>query len=317
MKITRKLLYVMLVLMVLNVFFPVNVFGSNISSDSLQFNGHSYKLFDMDFTWYEAKAYCEKLGGHLAIITSENEQVFIESLVKNSNRKVFWLGGSDEFVEGTWKWVDGSNFVYSNWSSGEPNNEYNEDFLVIYNSNSGRGSLGKWNDINNEGSIWKASSNKGFICEWDNVSNINFNNLQNISATGIPKSAFEFNGHSYFVYEQEMSWIDAKQYCERLGGTLVTITSQSEQNFINDLINGNKRSNYWIGANDISSEGNWQWVTGEKFSFSNWDKGEPNNQGGNEDYALIHKSTRLWNDGDQYLGFDFGFICEWKFVIKR
>ena len=137
------------------------------SQDQNNYNGHSYKLFDIDMTWKDAKAYCEGLGGHLAIINSSGKQKFVESLIKNSNRQIFWLGATDEATEGIWKWIDGSNIVYSNWSPGEPNNSGSEDYLVIYNSNAGRGSFGQWNDVSNSGSIWSSSGKKGFICEWD------------------------------------------------------------------------------------------------------------------------------------------------------
>ena len=42
-----------------------------------------------------------------------------------------------------------------------------------------------------------------------------------------------------------------------------------------------------IGLNDAASEGTWEWVTGEPFSYANWDGGEPNNQG-DEDYVFIN-----------------------------
>ena len=44
---------------------------AEIPSDALVYNGHSYYIYsNVADTWEEAKTYCEKLGGHLAVITS-------------------------------------------------------------------------------------------------------------------------------------------------------------------------------------------------------------------------------------------------------
>jgi hypothetical protein len=81
-------------------------------------------------------------------------------------------------------------------------------------------------------------------------------------------------------------------------GYLVTITSQSEQNFIKALI-GNTRA--WIGASDAESEGDWVWMDGPEsglaLSYNFWAPGEPNDWSIGEDYAAINwRSNGSWND---------------------
>ena len=53
----------------------------NIAGTAL-YNGHKYRVFNDNMNWEEAKAYCESLGGHLAVITSAGEQDFVYSLAK-------------------------------------------------------------------------------------------------------------------------------------------------------------------------------------------------------------------------------------------
>ena len=98
-----------------------------------------------------------------------------------------------------------------------------------------------------------------------------------------------FNGHSYYRSTGSMTWTDAKQACINMGGHLVTSTTLAENNFLFSLW-----PNGWIGLTDEVWEGTWQWVTGEPYSWSYWNGGEPNNAG-NEDYIQFVGGGR-WND---------------------
>ena len=123
---------------------------------SMLYNGHTYKLFTDTSTFDVAKQKCEALGGHLATITSSEEQAVIESYMK------YLSFGGRTFVggyrtNGKWAWLTGEPFNYTNWSSGEPNNDGGqENFLEL--SYSG---FGKWNDI-------KSYRVLNYLCEWSN-----------------------------------------------------------------------------------------------------------------------------------------------------
>ena len=113
---------------------------------------HSFAVSVISRTWAQAKAACKVLGGHLATSTSEVKNSFLASLIGG---KTVWLGGSDEVKEGTWQWITGEDWDYTNWASGEPNNSKNEDFLALQPS-------GTWNNAG-------ASASHYYICEWDYV----------------------------------------------------------------------------------------------------------------------------------------------------
>ena len=134
---------------------------------------------------------------------------------------------------------------------------------------------------------------------------------------------FNYNGHSYKLFDTGLTWNDAKAYCETLGGHLVTITSGVEQAFVQDLIvNRGMKGYYWTGG-VRNSNGDFVWVTGEEISYSNWYSGEPTNAGGIENVITIYRHPGFdgfWNDmvgagGDGVLPFynleNSGFICEW------
>lgn len=119
-----------------------------VPSDAIEFNGHYYKYYSNKLTWSNAKTYCENLGGHLATLTTAEENSFVQTSVYSG---ACWIGATDEATEGTWVWVTGEPWSYTNWKSGEPNNDSNEDYLELTSG---------WNDN-------KGSATMGFVCEWD------------------------------------------------------------------------------------------------------------------------------------------------------
>lgn len=132
-------------------------------------------------------------------------------------------------------------------------------------------------------------------------------------AQPIPDGATLFNGHAYKFYDQSMPWNEAKACCESMGGHLATVTSAEEQDILSNMVKPGTFGDYWLGGNDLLSEGVWQWVTGEDWSYQNWADGEPNNSSGAEDCLHLYRQSGLWNDlnNNAYTGRQIGFICEW------
>lgn len=134
-------------------------------------------------------------------------------------------------------------------------------------------------------------------------------------------SKLEFGGHNYQRIDGSFTWTEAKQKCESLGAHLATITSKDENTFVlNNVADRSKESSGWLGGTDAASEGNWQWVTGEIWSFSDWGQGsgyqEPNNGlGGGAENILGYFLSSVyvagsWNDYTG--GHSMGAICEWE-----
>jgi len=264
-----------------------NSFANEIIIHNPQ-NGHYYQRIEIQKTWNDAKDYCEKLGGYLATITSELEnQIVYKELVKVSKTNC-WLGGTDGLSEGTWEWVTGEKWSYSNWDGGEPNNGFGrgQDNLQMYTRS------GKWDDA---GPPYH-NNLLYFICEWDT------NRIFNPS-----------NGHYYQRVEIKKTWEDSKIYCQNLGGHLATITSEEENEFVFNELVKNSKTSCWLGGNDIQQEGTWEWITGENWVYSNWQAGEPNNGLGRGQHNLhMYNRSGTWDDaGPPYHNEFLFFICEW------
>jgi len=138
------------------------------------------------------------------------------------------------------------------------------------------------------------------------------------------EDTYEFSGREYKLFNEGMTWNDAKKYCESIGGHLVTITTEEEQWFIEDLLSEcGSKNNYWIGAESIN--GYFEWVTNERFDYSNWAPSQPDHDFEDKVHLynvltpndnIIGQWNNLVNEGvfeeEEWFGLNnFGFICEW------
>lgn len=122
------------------------------------------------------------------------------------------------------------------------------------------------------------------------------------------------NGHYYELYtftsDWRLDWNQAKAFAESLQhlggkGYLATVTNEQEDDFLWNTLHA---QGAFLGGFDTSTQTNtgvwqhkeWQWVTGEAFSYTNWMFREPNHwQDGsdktpnNEDYLMYW----AWSDG--------------------
>lgn len=135
----------------------------NIPSDAVEFNGHWYKVLQDDTItdWNAALQYCNAQNGYLATITSQEENDFLYSYIKQEGYESAYFGLSDAASEGTWAWANGEAVTYTNWHKNEPNGENSgEDYALFYYKYSD----GTWND----GDFGNRTVNSGtaFICEW-------------------------------------------------------------------------------------------------------------------------------------------------------
>ena len=285
-------------------------------SDSMTWNGHKYQLFDLGMTWDEADAYCKSCGGHLAAVTSAEEQAVIENLLASGTKNHYWLGG--QFDNKELSWITGEEVAYTHWATGQPDNYFgDEDSLII--SREPVGSIVKpydWHDLNRSGRSDNSfrdlfgTENIGFICEWDTA------------------GRDEHKEHGYKLFDLGMTWDEADAYCKAQGGHLATVTSAEEQTVIESLLASGKKNHYWLGGQFDNKE--LSWITGEEVAYTHWATGQPDNYFGDEDSLIIsrepvgsivkpydwhdlNRSGRSDNSFRDLFGTEnIGFICEWE-----
>lgn len=106
----------------------------DVYSQEVTYNGHDYLFVTTPKTWYQAQTYCANYGApyggyHLVTINDAGEEAFLDANESNRSKTNWWIGYSDQGVEGSWIWSNGYS-TYTNWYPGEPNNNGDQDCAV-------------------------------------------------------------------------------------------------------------------------------------------------------------------------------------------
>ncbi|BFZ22372.1 hypothetical protein BsWGS_25410 [Bradybaena similaris] len=245
------------------------------------------KLFDSPLSWAASRGQCQAAGADLVRINNTNMYTFI-SLLINENRGVYWIGLNDQKTEGTFSWLDDTAKAnYTEWAPGMPNNAGGNENCVVADGNNND----KWDDLD-------CSTPNRFIC-------------QRVPFPGTPSpapvvTASHTNCGSGWedvlgtdsciaFYINVLTWMDAQADCKSRGGSLASVASLAEQNYISARSVSFASYMFWIGANDRATESGWLWSDGTPFAFLNWDDKQPDNSH-NSDCAVLIRNTGKWDD---------------------
>lgn len=104
-----------------------------------------------------------------------------------------------------------------------------------------------------------------------------------------PEQPEEPKESTYQVFTEDVSWVEARDKCQQMGGHLVVIGDEAEYAKIVQLANDEGLERIWIGLHRV--EGTLVWENTDPVSFYNWDDGEPSAydsyDGEAEDYVMM------------------------------
>jgi hypothetical protein len=142
------------------------------------------------------------------------------------------------------------------------------------------------------------------------------------------------------VFPELKTWADARDACHELGGSLAGAHTRTAGTMLHRYLlrqslldtgdsssygfsGGMPPATYWIGGNDIETEGVYVWESSAltfpptdaaALSYSNWKEGEPNDTPGwyeatdTEDCVEINLDSGQWND--RTCGYAQAYVCE-------
>uniref|UniRef100_G1KS57 C-type lectin domain-containing protein n=1 Tax=Anolis carolinensis TaxID=28377 RepID=G1KS57_ANOCA len=81
-------------------------------------------------SWDVANQSCTSMGSHLLTINSAEEKDYVANVMKITS---YWIGLTDQELEGDWKWVDGTKAERekSYWHSSEPGGGKSENCAMV------------------------------------------------------------------------------------------------------------------------------------------------------------------------------------------
>ena len=114
-------------------------------------NNNTYHLLTAS-SWEDAASYARSLDGFLVTVDdeAENSWLFDTFASWDNQSRHLWTGLSDADDEGSYRWHDGTPFLYRDWGEDQPSEGGDEHYVHMASTNMGNIMPGTWNDLEND-----------------------------------------------------------------------------------------------------------------------------------------------------------------------
>ncbi|XP_077295203.1 macrophage mannose receptor 1-like [Arctopsyche grandis] len=276
-----------------------------------------YKFHKEPMTWNSSYLTCYGEQSRLALINSQEEADLLvklfekypeESLDRNFNKNIIHVGFNDFILPGSHITIDGhylSDTGYDKWAPNQPDNRNNVEHC---------GSMYRNGLLNDIGCNVKAM----FVCE-KQITYPNKNLTGSLSAysTDTPEFRSDYifiDEHKAFYkrHDEAKNFVESLAKCGEEMSELYIPTSDKEIKDVASLIGG--AESYMLGLTDGFQEGNFVKSDGKPVHnlYLNWNPGEPNNGGGNENCVSL-LTSHTYNDIPCDL--KYKFICKKNHIV--
>ncbi|KAK3083080.1 hypothetical protein FSP39_013428 [Pinctada imbricata] len=110
--------------------------AKNCSTNWAELNGECIYFGRTPTSWTSALEQCKGKGGYLLTDDNEEKHSFltnIASLLYGFGEENYWIGGTDEIIEGSWRWVETGMPMtnFDKWSRGYPTTNASNNCLYM------------------------------------------------------------------------------------------------------------------------------------------------------------------------------------------
>ena len=255
-------------------------------SKAFVYNGKLYARFDKPIANFSG---LYSVYFKFPELQDENTLSFCRELLQGCSN-YYIVGGQRSDDIWIWQYSQETISASAEWDSGQPDN---------YNNNENQLSINAVTGLYNDVSLSSTS-------------------LRFIACTDFAELNSQIRGSTYFktnkyvFYNNTMPCSYARLICEAQGGHLATVADSQENTVINNLA----QMDVVIGG-IRNSDGNFEWITGEPFTYTNWSSGEPNNSSnyGGQYYVNMTANGAWDDDSDKTTSnakSNNGFVCEYE-----
>ena len=102
----------------------INLEVNNLTESKVAFReGPEHRFFAQRRNWSDAEQYCKDNDGHLASVGSYAQYQEMYDIIDSNFWDLglgVWLGGTNVKNNGSWRWSDGTEWGFTDWSRGRP-----------------------------------------------------------------------------------------------------------------------------------------------------------------------------------------------------
>ncbi|CAL4080456.1 unnamed protein product, partial [Meganyctiphanes norvegica] len=244
---------------------------------------------NLKLSWSMAQRDCQQHGGYLA--EPQNLTGLRNYMIKHDYDDDYWIGGSDQEIEGKWIWTGSGNPIIDEWMEDQPSGETSQNCLDFQPKK-----IPSLND-------YSCGVTQNYICQKD------YQPSDPTESTVIPETDHgnykRIGTEMFLVVKQKLSWPDAREHCKQNGGDLAAPDNlELLQNYLKDK---DELHDYWLGGTDEAKEGTWTWLGGASIANS-WKSSQPS--GGRAQNCLDFRSASNPSLNDYECDEPQYFICE-------
>uniref|UniRef100_A0A7M4EUT4 Macrophage mannose receptor 1-like n=1 Tax=Crocodylus porosus TaxID=8502 RepID=A0A7M4EUT4_CROPO len=209
-----------------------------------------YSIGNVSETFLEANKACQRNNGYIATVENRYEQAFLISLVGLTSEKYFWIGLFDAEEQGIFKWANGEEVVFTHWNSGMPGRESGCAAMRTGPA------AGLWD-------VLPCEIVEKFICK-QRAADATYPPVQTTAPAPVCPEGWV---STVFLrdYEQQKTWLKARDFCREMGGDLASIHSKEEHIVINSVTYTG-----WFESSSIQDESKYCGTINEQ--YNKWHK---------------------------------------------